>query len=70
MAEESALPERLLGILACPACEDRPKVELRDGAIHCPACGRAYPIENGVPIMLVNDDEEEKIGEDTADPRS
>ena len=71
MAEEIALPEGLLDILACPACEDRPNVELRDGAIHCPKCGRAYPIENGVPNMLVEDDDKgDKAGEDTADPRS
>jgi uncharacterized protein YbaR (Trm112 family) len=45
--------KELLEILACPACSDRPKVELRDDGLHCPKCGRVYPVENGVPIMLV-----------------
>ena len=70
MPEEKTVPEGLLDILACPACEDRPKVELRDGAIHCPKCNSVYPIENGVPIMLVQDDEGEEPGEDTTHPRS
>ncbi len=47
------LSEKLLEILACPACESRPKVELINGALHCKECGRVYPIENGIPIMLV-----------------
>ena len=52
--EELPIRKELLEILACPACDDRPSVEIKDGAIHCPKCGRLYPIENGVPIMLVD----------------
>ncbi len=51
---DMAVSEKLLDILACPACESRPKVELVDGALHCKECGRVYPIENGIPIMLVD----------------
>ena len=51
--EEKPIPDRLLEILACPACDSRPKVELVDGALRCQLCGRTYPIENGIPIMLV-----------------
>ena len=51
--EEKPISDRLLEILACPACESRPSVELVDCAIHCPLCGRTYPIENGIPIMIV-----------------
>ena len=70
MTGNSPLPAELLDILACPACEDHPRIELRDGAIHCPRCGRIYPIENGVPIMLVEDDGKgEQLDEDTVDPR-
>lgn len=46
--------EDLLAILACPACDNRPKVRVTDEGIHCDQCGRVYPIENGVPIMLVD----------------
>jgi len=51
--EEKPISDRLLEILACPACDSRPSVELVDGAIRCTLCGRTYPIENGIPIMIV-----------------
>lgn len=53
MPDQDVSP-KLLDLLACPACKDRPKVEMNDGALRCPKCGRAYPIENGIPIMLVD----------------
>lgn len=40
----------LFDILACPSC--KVAVERREDALHCPACGRAYPIVNNVPVML------------------
>jgi len=49
----SSIPENLLNILACPACDSRPRVEITNGGLSCPECGRVYPIENGIPIMLV-----------------
>lgn len=51
--EGKSVPDRLLEILACPACDSRPKVELVGDGLHCPQCGRTYPIENGIPIMLI-----------------
>ena len=51
---ESPISEKLLNILACPACEDRPKVEIRGESLYCPKCHRLYPIEDGVPLMLVD----------------
>lgn len=47
----------LLEILRCPACDDRPKVELKNDKLMCVACGRAYPVRNGIPSMLVEDAE-------------
>lgn len=44
---------KLLEILACPACDERPPVELKDDKLVCTTCGRRYPIENGIPVMLV-----------------
>ncbi len=52
MPDSDIRPE-LLDVLACPACDDRPKVELKNGAICCSKCGRTYPIEDGIPIMLI-----------------
>ncbi len=47
------LPE----ILACPACDARPKVVLENDRLTCTECGRRYPIRNGIPVMLVEDAE-------------
>ncbi len=53
MPDQIHVCEKLLDLLRCPACEDRPKVEIADGGVRCVKCGRVYPIENGVPIMLL-----------------
>lgn len=49
------LDERLLKILACPLCKE--KVELKGERLVCVKCGRAYPIRDGIPIMLVEEAE-------------
>lgn len=51
---------KLIEILACPACDDRPPVELKGESLVCSKCKRSYPIKNGIPVMLV---EEAEIGE-------
>ncbi len=45
----------LLEILACPECKVR--VELEGDRLLCVQCGRQYRIENGIPIMLVDEAE-------------
>ncbi len=45
----------LLEILACPDCKS--DVELREGKICCTGCGKRYRIEDGIPIMLVDEAE-------------
>ena len=49
---------KLLEILACPACKG--SVELKGERIVCVQCGRRYPIQDGIPVMLV--DKAEKGG--------
>jgi len=49
------LDQSLLDILACPACKTR--VELVGERLVCVRCGRRYRVEEGIPIMLVDEAE-------------
>jgi uncharacterized protein YbaR (Trm112 family) len=53
------IDQKLIDILACPACEDRPPVRLSDDGkfLVCNKCGRKYPVRDGIPIMLVDEAE-------------
>lgn len=42
----------LEGRLACPAC--RGPLLSAVNSIDCPACGRAYPIIDGIPVLLID----------------
>lgn len=49
------IDKELLEILACPACDDRPPVKQEGEKLVCEKCKRAYPIKNGLPVMLVEE---------------
>lgn len=49
------IDKELLDILACPAC--RGDVELKDSKIVCRACGKKYPVRDGIPVMLIDEAE-------------
>jgi uncharacterized protein YbaR (Trm112 family) len=48
--EETRVPQELLDILVCPV--DKAKVKLEGDRLVCEQCGRAYPVRDGIPIML------------------
>jgi uncharacterized protein YbaR (Trm112 family) len=37
--------------LACPACLG--PLRLREASVVCTACGRAYPVVDGIPVLIV-----------------
>ena len=46
---------RLLEILACPECKT-PVVLVHGGAgLKCEQCRRVYPIEDDIPVMLIDE---------------
>lgn len=58
MSETTAKPvisPDLLAILVCPV--DKQKLRLEGSRLICTACGRSYPVEDGIPNMLVDEDE-------------
>ena len=49
------IPQDLLDILVCPVCK-KPLVLKDEGQIlKCGECRRAYPIRDGIPILLVDE---------------
>jgi uncharacterized protein YbaR (Trm112 family) len=49
------IDEELKSILACPVCKGPLLYE--EARVICPACRKAYPIRDDVPVMLPNDAE-------------
>ena len=55
---ESAVAPELLEILVCPACRSVPA--LHEGSLQClnPECRRRYRVDDGLPIMLIDEAEQ------------
>lgn len=53
------ISDELLEILACPVCKTA--VRLEERRLVCTSCGRRYRIEDGIPIMLVDEAELPKV---------
>lgn len=51
------LSKELLDILACPVCKGDIKYDEPNQKLICLACGRKYPIREGIPIMLEDEAE-------------
>ena len=51
----SMIDEELRAILACPACKG--ELIFEETRIICPACRKAYPIRDGIPVMLIGEAE-------------
>lgn len=49
-----AIDKTLLGILACPV-DKGPLLLVEDELLYNPRLRRAYPIENGIPVLLTDD---------------
>ena len=52
-ANVNSIPQDLLEILVCPV--DHGKVHLTGEELVCETCGRAYPVRDGIPVMLVDE---------------
>jgi len=55
MVEE--LSKKLLKVLACPKCKGGLKYEKAKQRLTCKKCRLAYRVEQGIPIMLVEEAE-------------
>ena len=62
-----AITEEFVDMMICPACKGKVKLKDDGSAIKCVECGRAYPITNGIPAMVV---EEAKMEDEESGKRS
>lgn len=53
MAEE--LSKELLEVLACPKCKGDLDYKKKEAKLFCNKCRLAYRIEDGIPIMLIDE---------------
>jgi hypothetical protein len=63
---EGAIDPRLLDLLVCPLTKQTLHYDRARNELVSEAAGLAYPIRDGIPIMLV--DEARTLGEDEAIP--
>ncbi|TAN63193.1 Trm112 family protein [bacterium] len=54
------IDKELLDILACPACKADVVLETSASGekIACTKCKRKYPVRDGIPIMLIDEAEQ------------
>jgi len=51
------LSKELLEILACPKCKGEVELQEDGSKIVCCACRLAYPVRDGIPVMLIDEAE-------------
>ena len=51
----AALPQELKEILACPSCKGDLEFREEQGEIRCPACRLVFRIDDGIPVMLLDE---------------
>lgn len=50
-----ALDKELLEILACPKCKGELQLTVDEGALRCDACRLSYRVDDGIPILLIEE---------------
>jgi uncharacterized protein YbaR (Trm112 family) len=50
-----AFDPSLLDIIVCPACHGTLAAQGTPLELDCAGCGRAYPIRDGIPVLLVDE---------------
>lgn len=49
------LPEGLLEIMQCPSCAGELREVMAPPSLLCRGCGLRYPVEDGIPVMLIEE---------------
>ncbi|MEO0293332.1 MAG: Trm112 family protein [candidate division WOR-3 bacterium] len=51
------IKKELLDILVCPKCKGSLRLDEKKERLICDKCKLAYPIEDGIPVMLIEEAE-------------
>jgi len=49
------ISKELLDILACPLCKEEVQITSDGSGLRCVKCHRVYPIQDDIPVMLVDE---------------
>ncbi len=49
------VPPQLLELLVCPRCKGELAYEQAEQRLVCQTCRVAYPVRDGIPIMLIDE---------------
>ena len=52
MVKKGPIPQALYDILCCPVCKKDLKYNRTKTALRCSTCDTAYPIKEGIPVLL------------------
>lgn len=57
LTAELEMPTAFLEIAACPQCRSKLAVDYEHSELACTnnACGLAYPVRDGIPMLLVDE---------------
>ena len=55
------LDEKLLEILCCPKCKGDLVYDEENQKLICKSCYLKYPIKNDIPVMLIDEAEENNV---------
>ena len=55
LEKDNKISTELLKILACPKCKGELKYDEKRNLLICCRCELAYRIEDGIPIMLIDE---------------
>jgi uncharacterized protein len=48
------IPQDLLDMLVCPVCKEPVALIAGGNSLKCGVCHRVFPIQDGIPVMLVD----------------
>jgi hypothetical protein len=52
---DGLLPDGLLDIMQCPSCAGSLSEVMDPPSLLCAGCGLRYPVEDGIPVMLIEE---------------